>query len=127
MRTVIVSKVALGEIPQLVELAFMTRKSRDVHSIAHAFGTDIVVADVDDVAHIIRSIEANPFIDRVALEQFAIGILYKLRCKTGSVAGFDKHIARSISLHISPSFELPKTTNSKINNLYLINCINCNT
>ena len=58
------------------------------------------MADVDDVAHVIGGIETDPFVNRIAFEEFAIGILYKLCRKTGTVASFDEHIARGVSLHI---------------------------
>ena len=110
VRTVIIAEVTLCEVPQLVELALVAREGSDIHSIAHAFGADVVMADIDDIAHVLGCAEANPFVNRIAFEELAIGVLYKLSCKTGAVAGLDKHIARCISLHGVPSFESPNTT-----------------
>ena len=68
MRAIIVSQVALGKIPKFVELTFMARERRNIHAVAHAFGADIVMTNINDIAHVFRGIKANPFINRVAFK-----------------------------------------------------------
>ena len=68
MRAVIVSQVTLGKIPKFVKLMFMARERCNVHAIAHAFGADIVMTDIDDIAHVVGGIKADSFINRVPFE-----------------------------------------------------------
>ena len=45
-------EVALGPIPELFKFIFVVGLHSNHHAVTHAFGTDIVVVDIDDVATI---------------------------------------------------------------------------
>ena len=68
----------------------MVGQSRDKQTVTHAFGSDVVVPDIDDVAHVVGRIKIDAFIYRIAFKKFAIGILNKLVRKIGTISSFNK-------------------------------------
>ena len=90
MRTIVVADKTLGKVPELVERDFVVGQRGNEHAIAHAFRTDVVVPNVDDVCHVVGRFKVDALVDRIALKKFAIGILNKLVRKIGTISSFNK-------------------------------------
>ena len=79
----------------------MVGKGGDEHAVTHALGTDVIVANVHDIGHVVGGVKTHPLVYGVALKQFAVGVLQQLVCKVGAVARFYEHITRFESFHIN--------------------------
>ena len=68
----------------------MVGQGGNEHAVAHAFRTDVVVPNVDDVCHVVGRFKEDALVDRIALKKFAIGILNKLVRKIGTISSLYK-------------------------------------
>ena len=99
MGPAVIAQVLLGEVPELLEQLVVARQRGDEHPVAHPFGTDVVVSDVDDVAHVVRGVEADPLVDGVAFKKLTERVLDKLVGEVGAVSYFNKKISGCNALH----------------------------
>ena len=88
--------VRLGEFPELVEKVLLAEECGNRHAVAHAFGADVVVADIHDVRHVIAFVKANAFVFAVAFEQLRESLVEFCLDFGGSLTNFFKNVSHGI-------------------------------
>ena len=88
--------VRLGKFPEPVEKVLLAEECGNRHAVAHAFGADVVVADIHDVRHVIAFVKANAFVFAVAFEQLRESLVEFCLDFGGSLTNFFKNVSHGI-------------------------------
>ena len=86
----------LGEFPKLVKKAALVEECGDCHAVTHAFGADVVVADIHDVGHVVTFVKANAFVIAVAFEQLCESLVEFCLDFGGSLTNFFEYVSHDM-------------------------------
>lgn len=93
VRAVGIVQVAPCKVPKFLEHLGVVGQCRDEHAVTHPFGADVVMADVDDVGHVVGGVKADSLVDGVPFKKLMVGVQDELVCEVGAVASFQKKVA----------------------------------